>query len=168
VLCIPSLPALFFVNAESDAVDTATASANSATAGADKATDAVNPAMDMTSTSSVMTKHTWRELKVFQEEDEDIIRHLCNPARSADPPTTPTKLVLYNIVQKYLVMSGKLIIKRMVDGEPVYKQEGVVEEVDASATSASSSQVAIASLTSSQLNSAQLKALRKGQEHAQA
>jgi hypothetical protein len=42
------------------------------------------------------------------------------------------------------------------------------DDVDESATLASSSQAAIAGLTSSQLNSAQLKALRKDQEQAQA
>jgi hypothetical protein len=65
-------------------------------------------------------------------------------------------------------MSGTLNIKRMVSGEPVYERGVVVEEVDASATSASSSQPGIANLTSSQLNSAQLKALRKEHEQAKA
>jgi hypothetical protein len=125
---IPSLPASLFVDTASDAAETANASANSATAAADKATDAVNPATYLTSTA--MSKHTWRDLKVFKEEDDDIIRHLCNPAKSADPPTKHTKLVLYNIVQKYLVMSGTLIIKKMVDGEPVYERGGAVVEDD--------------------------------------
>jgi hypothetical protein len=113
--------------------------------------------------------HTWRDLKVFQEEEDDIIRHLCNSGRSADPPTKPTKGVLYSLLQKYLVMSGRINIKRMEYGEPVYKP-GVAEEVEASSShpSSQSSQVALANLTSSQLNLAQLKALRKELEQAQA
>jgi hypothetical protein len=114
--------------------------------------------------------HTWRELKVFKEEEDDIIRHLCNPGRSADPPTKPTTGVLYSLLQKYLVMSGRINIKKMEDGQPVYQLGVAEEEVEAlsSQLSSQSSQAAHANLTSSQLNSAQLKALRKEQEQAQA
>jgi hypothetical protein len=122
-----------------------------------------------------MANHTWRELKVFQEKEDTIIRHLSNPGRSADPPTKPTKEVLYSLLQKYLLMSGRINIKRMEDGELVYER-GVAEEAEASSSQtsssqslqASSSQAALANLTSSQLNPAQLKALRKEQEQAQA
>jgi hypothetical protein len=118
---LPSLTASLFVNKASNTTDTTTATANSVSSAVNKATDAVNPAADATSTASVMAKHTSRALKVFQEEDDKIIQHLCNPERSVDPPSKPTKVVLYNLLQKYLVMSGKLNIKRMDDGEPFYK-----------------------------------------------
>jgi hypothetical protein len=164
---IHSLPASLFVDKASNATDAMTAAD-------DKATDSVNPATDVTSTASVMANHTWRELKVFQEEEDNIIRHLCNPGRSADPPTKPTKGVLYSLLQKYLVTSGRINIKKMEDGKPVY-EPGVTEKAEASSSQtssqslqASSLQAALANLTSSQLNSAQLKALRKEQEQAQA
>jgi hypothetical protein len=86
----------------------------------------------------------------------------------------PTKGVLYSLLQKYLVMSGRINIKRMEDGEPVY-EPGVADEAEASSSQpspqssqVSSLQVVLANLTSSKLNSAQLKALRKEQEKAQA
>jgi hypothetical protein len=177
-----SLPVLLFVDTASDATDTTTAAVNKATdlvnpatGATDATTAAVEKAMDATSAASVMANHTWRELKVFQEEEDDIIRHLCNPGRSVDPPTKPTKGVLYNLLQKYLVMSSRINIKRMEDGDPVYER-GVTEKAEASisqtssfqSSQASSLQAALANLTSSQLNSAQLKALRKEQELAQA
>jgi hypothetical protein len=86
----------------------------------------------------------------------------------------PTKGVLYSLLQKYLVMFGRINIKRMEDGEPVY-EPGVAEEAEASSSQPSSQssqvsslQAALANLTSSKLNSAQLKALRKEQEKDQA
>jgi hypothetical protein len=119
---IHSLPASLFVDTVSDATDATTAAVDKATYLVNPATDSVNTATDVTSTASVMA-HAWRELKVFQEEEDDIIWHLCNSGRSADPPTKPTKWVLYSLMQKYLVMPGRINIKRMEDGEPVYKPE---------------------------------------------
>jgi hypothetical protein len=171
LLIIHSLPATLFVDTASHATDATTAAVYKATDSVNPATDSVNTATDATSTSSAMAR-TWRDLKVFQEEEDDIIRHLYNSGRSADPPMKPTKVVLYSLQQKYLLMSGRINIKRMEDGEPVY-EPGVAEEVEASGSqppsqSSQSLQAALANLTSSQLNSAQLKALRKEQEQAQA
>jgi prophage DNA circulation protein len=128
---IHSLPALLFLDTASKATITTTAAVNKATdatnattAAVDKAANTVNPAMDAISTASVLAKHTWRAIKVFQEEDDNIIRHLCNQERSADPPTKPTKVVMYNLLQKFLVMSSRVNFKRMEDREPVYKRGG--------------------------------------------
>jgi hypothetical protein len=71
-----------------------------------------------------MGEFTWEDLELLETDKkahEELINIFCKPSRASEP-MQPTLPILLNLIQKYMLKAGTLIIKKMEKGIPVYER----------------------------------------------
>jgi hypothetical protein len=66
-----------------------------------------------------MTEHSWRDLPFDEEANAHLLEHFCRRGTSEKDPTKPGKTDLFQIMLKYMVALGELVIDRFEDGVPI-------------------------------------------------
>jgi hypothetical protein len=66
-----------------------------------------------------MTEYSWRNLSFDEEANTQLLEHFCERGTSEKDPTKPGKLALLQLLLKYMVASGELVIERIEDGVPI-------------------------------------------------
>jgi hypothetical protein len=66
-----------------------------------------------------MTEHSWRGLPFDEEANAHLLEHFSRRGTSEKDPTKPGKMSLFQLLLKYMVASGKLVIDRFEDGVPI-------------------------------------------------
>jgi hypothetical protein len=66
--------------------------------------------------------HSWKELSTNREADEYLVSFFCKRGAADKDPSKPTRPVLFNILQKYIVIAGALKIMKIEDGVPFFEQ----------------------------------------------
>jgi hypothetical protein len=66
-----------------------------------------------------MTEYSRRDLSFDEEANTHLLEHFCTRGTSEKDPTKPGKTALFQLLLKYMVASGKLVIDRIEDGVPI-------------------------------------------------
>jgi hypothetical protein len=66
-----------------------------------------------------MTEYSWRDLSFDEEANTHLLQHFCRRGTSEKDPRKPGKTDLFQLLLKYMVASGELLINRIEDGVPI-------------------------------------------------
>jgi hypothetical protein len=69
-----------------------------------------------------MAKYSCRDLPFDKEANAHLLDHFCRRCSEKDP-TKPGKMALFQLLLKYMVASGDLIIDRFEEGVPILSRE---------------------------------------------
>jgi hypothetical protein len=91
-----------------------------------------------------MAEYSWRDLPFDKEANAHLLEHFCRRGTSEKDLTKPGKTALFQLLLKYMVASGDIVIDRFKEGVPILSRP---TQANAHVTATTSCPVASATAT---------------------
>jgi hypothetical protein len=81
-----------------------------------------------------MTEYSWRDLPFEEEANAYLLEHFCRRGTLEKDPTKPGKTALFQLLLKYMVAAGELVINRIEDRVPILSRGNAQAHAHVTAT----------------------------------